>query len=79
MSLFAKCPHNTLCVYSFSKFFGATGWRLGAIALHTDNVFDVALAALPEPAKLVRLLHFRVRLVQDMFNRWLKQFCVQPR
>ena len=34
VSLFAKCPHNTLCVYSFSKFFGATGWRLGAIALH---------------------------------------------
>ena len=53
VSLFAKCPHNTLCVYSFSKFFGATGWRLGAIALHDDNVFDVALAALPEPAKLL--------------------------
>ena len=40
VSLFAKCPHNTLCVYSFSKFFGATGWRLGAMALHDDNVFD---------------------------------------
>ena len=48
VSIFAKCPHNTLCVYSFSKFFGATGWRLGAIALHDDNVFDSALAALPE-------------------------------
>ena len=53
VSLFAKCPHNTLCVYSFSKFFGATGWRLGAIALHNDNVFDAALAALPEPAKVL--------------------------
>jgi len=52
VSLFAKCPHNTLCVYSFSKFFGATGWRLGAIALHDDNAFDKALAALPEAAKL---------------------------
>lgn len=51
VSLFAKCPHNTLCVYSFSKFFGATGWRLGAIALHDDNVFDAALAALPETHK----------------------------
>src|SRR4029077_20827134 len=48
VSFFAKVPHNTLCVSLFSKFFGATGWRLGAIALHTDNVFDVALAALPE-------------------------------
>jgi aspartate 4-decarboxylase len=51
VSLFAKCPRNTLCVYSFSKFFGATGWRLGAIALHDDNVFDGALAALEEPQK----------------------------
>ncbi len=49
VSVFAKCPRNTLCVYSFSKFFGATGWRLGAIALHDDNVFDAALSQLPEP------------------------------
>jgi aspartate 4-decarboxylase len=48
VSLFARCPRNTLCVYSFSKFFGATGWRLGTIALHQDNVLDAALAALPE-------------------------------
>ncbi len=51
VSLFAKCPRNTMCVYSFSKYFGATGWRLGAMALHDDNVFDDALAALPEKAK----------------------------
>jgi aspartate 4-decarboxylase len=53
VSLFAKCPHNTLCVYSFSKFFGATGWRLGAIALHIDNVFDAGLEALTEAQKLL--------------------------
>lgn len=53
VSLFAKCPQNTLCVYSFSKFFGATGWRLGAMALHDENVFDAALAALPEWEKLL--------------------------
>jgi aspartate 4-decarboxylase len=51
VSLFATCPRNTLCVYSFSKYFGATGWRLGVIALHEDNVLDDALAALPEPEK----------------------------
>jgi len=53
VSLFAKAPRNTLCVYSFSKYFGATGWRLGVIALHEDNVFDKALAALPEATKTV--------------------------
>ena len=51
VSIFARCPYNTLCVYSFSKFFGATGWRLGAIALHEKNVFDAALATLPEDEK----------------------------
>jgi len=77
VSLFAKCPRNALCVYSFSKFFGATGWRLGAIALHDDNVFDAALAALPEKQKLLldtryasltmrpRALRFIDRMVAD--------------
>ena len=49
--LFARCPRNTICVYSFSKFFGATGWRLGAIAVHADNVFDAALGKLPDADK----------------------------
>jgi aspartate 4-decarboxylase len=47
-SLFAVAPQNTILVYSFSKYFGATGWRLGAIGVHQDNVFDRAIAALPE-------------------------------
>ncbi|WP_342051913.1 MULTISPECIES: bifunctional aspartate transaminase/aspartate 4-decarboxylase [unclassified Cupriavidus] len=47
-SLFALCPRNTILVYSFSKYFGATGWRLGVIATHRDNVFDEQLKALPE-------------------------------
>jgi aspartate 4-decarboxylase len=47
-SLFSRCPFNTLCVYSFSKYFGATGWRLGTIALHESNIFDKLLAELDE-------------------------------
>jgi aspartate 4-decarboxylase len=48
VSLFARLPYNTLCVYSFSKYFGATGWRLGTIAIQYNNVFDDAMRALPE-------------------------------
>ncbi|MDT6960443.1 MULTISPECIES: bifunctional aspartate transaminase/aspartate 4-decarboxylase [unclassified Cupriavidus] len=48
VSLFALCPRNTILVYSFSKYFGATGWRLGVIATHRDNIFDEKLAQLPE-------------------------------
>jgi len=50
-SLMATCPHNTICVYSFSKYFGCTGWRLGAIAIHQNNVFDKAIAGLSQKNK----------------------------
>ncbi|RUR39179.1 bifunctional aspartate transaminase/aspartate 4-decarboxylase [Vreelandella populi] len=46
-SLFAACPRNTILVYSFSKYFGATGWRLGVVATHQGNVLDDMLASLP--------------------------------
>lgn len=46
-SLLAELPHNTVAVYSFSKYFGCTGWRLGVVALHADNVLDRAIARLP--------------------------------
>lgn len=42
-SLAADLPRNTLLVYSYSKHYGATGWRLGVIALHDDNVIDAML------------------------------------
>lgn len=48
VSLFAMCPHNTILVYSYSKYFGATGWRLGVIATHKSNLFDEKLAELPK-------------------------------
>ncbi len=76
-SLMDLLPHNTLCVYSFSKYFGATGWRLGVIALHEDNIYDRMLARLSQRdqarvAKLYRnltltpsKLKFIDRLVAD--------------
>ncbi len=77
VSLMAELPHNTLCVYSFSKYFGATGWRLGVIALAENNIYDDMLSALPQKEKdrLARLyesltlhpekLKFIDRLVAD--------------
>jgi aspartate 4-decarboxylase len=47
-SLLGELPHNTIGVYSYSKYFGCTGWRLGVIAVHEDNLFDKAIAKLPE-------------------------------
>jgi aspartate 4-decarboxylase len=50
-SLLGEFPRNTIGVYSYSKYFGAAGWRLGVIALHEHNVFDEKIAALDEEVK----------------------------
>ncbi|GEP89853.1 aspartate 4-decarboxylase [Chitinophaga terrae (ex Kim and Jung 2007)] len=50
-SLMSKLPANTICVYSFSKYFGCTGWRLGVITVHEHNIFDKMLAELPAAAR----------------------------
>ncbi|MET9497696.1 bifunctional aspartate transaminase/aspartate 4-decarboxylase [Streptomyces sp. NPDC006552] len=50
-SIAADLPRNTLLVYSYSKHYGCTGWRLGVIGLADDNVIDEMLAALPAEQK----------------------------
>src|SRR5262245_19634472 len=47
-SLLGELPHNTIGVYSYSKYFGCTGWRLGVIAVHQDNIYDKTIAKLPD-------------------------------
>jgi len=46
-SAMAELPRNTIGVYSFSKHFGCTGWRLGVVAVHQDNIFDPMIGKLP--------------------------------
>jgi aspartate 4-decarboxylase len=59
VSLFAVCPLNTILLYSFSKYFGATGWRLGVIALHENNILDSRISALPEADRAVLCERYR--------------------
>jgi len=47
-SLLGELPYNTIGVYSYSKYFGATGWRLGLIAVHEENLFDRLITKLPD-------------------------------
>ena len=60
-SLAAVAPKNTILVYSFSKYFGATGWRLGVIGIYQDNVMDKMIAALPEAKR--KELHERYKTI----------------
>ncbi len=57
-SLMYELPANTLCVYSFSKYFGATGWRLAVIGLAKENIYNRLIAELPEIQR------------KDLFNRY---------
>ncbi len=50
-SIMADLPYNTIGVYSYSKYFGVTGWRLGTIALYADNVFDKLIREQDEDRK----------------------------
>ncbi len=43
--------------YSFSKYFGCTGWRLAVIAVHEDHILDKKIGELFEDKKDV--LHDR--------------------
>ncbi|MBU1904619.1 MAG: bifunctional aspartate transaminase/aspartate 4-decarboxylase, partial [Proteobacteria bacterium] len=60
-SLVAIAPKNTILVYSYSKYFGATGWRLGVIGIYRDNVMDKMIAALPEDKR--KELHQRYQSI----------------
>lgn len=48
-SLLGAFPYNTIGVYSYSKYFGCTGWRLGVIAVHESNLFDDLIARHQRP------------------------------
>lgn len=52
-SVMGHLPENTIGVYSFSKYFGCTGWRLGVIAVAKDNILDRMIADAPQETKSV--------------------------
>ncbi len=50
-SLMADLPYNAMSCYSFSKYYGATGWRLSVTAVSENNVFDKLISELPQDKK----------------------------
>lgn len=57
-SILQYLPRNTACVYSFSKYFGATGWRLATIAVAHDNLFDELIRALPADKQAILISRY---------------------
>ena len=56
-SLAYSCPKNTIEVFSLSKYFGVTGWRLGITSVRKDNNLNKLLKQLPAAKK--KQLHER--------------------
>lgn len=40
---FNVLPRNTISLYSFSNYFGTTGWQLALIAMHNSNLIDMQI------------------------------------
>lgn len=56
-----EIPENTVFIYSYSKYFGVTGWRLGVVMLEENNILDRLLQNLSPTEK--KQLHERYKLV----------------
>ena len=78
-SVYEIAPYNTLLVYSYSKLYGATGWRLGLIAINKDNVYDDLIKKLPEEKK--KTLHHDYSIVTNEPEkmRFIDRICADSR
>lgn len=59
-SFMYSCPKNTIEIYSLSKFFGVTGWRLGIVMMRKNNNLNTLLDTLPKYKK--KELHKRYEI-----------------
>jgi aspartate 4-decarboxylase len=58
-STLADLPRHVICLHSFSKNYGATGNRLGFVAVHTDSVLDELLAGQPHASRQAHSERYR--------------------
>lgn len=47
-SFMYSCPKNTIEIFSLSKYFGVTGWRLGIVMINKNNNLNKLLFDLPK-------------------------------
>ena len=60
-SLILTCPYNTIEIFSLSKYFGTTGWRLGLCMISKKNKFNLLLSQLSKKDK--QLLDIRYKII----------------
>ncbi len=55
-----ELPENILGVYSYSKYFGVTGWRLGVVMMHENCVVNRLIRRLPKAQQAILDLRYRL-------------------
>lgn len=81
-SIIDKMPYNCITVYSFSKYFGVTGWRLGVIMLNQRNVIDDMIENvinLNEKKKAVLDQRYRIDSETPQQIRFIDRLCLDSR
>ena len=49
--LIKEIPENVIAVYSYSKYFGTTGWRIGIVVMQKNVIADKLIDELPQNEK----------------------------
>ncbi|MDD2463186.1 MAG: aminotransferase class I/II-fold pyridoxal phosphate-dependent enzyme [Desulfobulbus sp.] len=55
-----ELPENILGVYSYSKYFGVTGWRLGGVMVHENCIINRLIKQLPKAKQAQLDLRYRL-------------------
>jgi aspartate 4-decarboxylase len=78
-TVYAVAPHNTLLVYSYSKLYGATGWRIGLIAVNKENVFDRLISELPEREKHILTKRYSINVLEPDKMKFIDRLVADSR
>ena len=78
-SVYAIAPRNTLLVYSFSKLYGATGWRTGMVAINENNIFDKLIEKLPQKKKDVLQYDYSIVSTNPDEMKFIDRMCADSR
>lgn len=78
-SVYSIAPHNTILVYSFSKLYGATGWRTGLIAVNEKNVFDELIKELPDDKKAILDYDYSIVSTNPRELSFIERMCADSR
>ena len=78
-SVYSEIPYNTILVYSFSKLYGSTGWRIGVIAMDEDNVVDKIISELPQEERLSVENEYRSLTDEPADFKFIERLCADSR